>query len=543
MTHVIGQGCCNDASCVAVCPVQCIRPRPGDPEFTTTEQLYIDPASCIDCGACANVCPVEAIHHADSLPLALQPFGDINADYFAAHPLQDVSPPSIKRRRLATGSTLTVAIVGSGPSAMYAASELSEIEGCQVTVVERQPVPYGLVRAGVAPDHHRTKLVAEGWGRILRRPTVECLFNVEVGRDVTVQELLDHHHAVVWAAGSSDDRKLGIGGEDLPGVVSAREFVAWYNGHPDFAHQTFDLSGKRAVIIGNGNVALDVARALAQSPTVYERTSMSNLALKALRASAIEEVQVIGRRGQAHAAYGTAELIALSRLEGVDLLADPQEVTVTDEELAAATADSESKPFERRRAVVDAASRREQSSMRRVLLRFRQTPVELLGIDAVKAIVLTDPAGTRETVETSLVIRSVGFRGRPAPDLPFDEAAGVIPNEAGRITDPNTGLPLPGLYCSGWIKRGSTGVIGTNRVDSEETVNSLLEDVREDRVPQPTGTPEQLIYIVRSRGLNVVDAAGWHRIDEAEKAGGQATGRDRLKFLSFERMVQEARDS
>ncbi|TWP32562.1 FAD-dependent oxidoreductase [Leekyejoonella antrihumi] len=264
MAFVITQSCCGDASCVSVCPVQCIRPRPDDPDFTTAEQLYIDPNSCIDCGACATACPVEAIYPEAELRQSGGAFRDMNADYFASHALSDVTPLPLTRHRLSRERPeCRVAIVGAGASGLYAAAELSEIRGGSVTILERTPTPYGLIRSGVAPDHDRTKLMGEHFAQVLRRPNVTCLFNVEVGRDVSVDELLRHHHAVLWAAGASDDRTMNIPGEDRAGSVAAGDFISWYNGHPDFADRQFDLSGKRAVIIGNGNVALDVARVLA----------------------------------------------------------------------------------------------------------------------------------------------------------------------------------------------------------------------------------------------------------------------------------------
>lgn len=541
MTFVITQACCDDASCVPVCPVQCIRPRPDDPDFTTTEQLYIDPQTCIDCGACAAVCPVEAIFPEADLPSSLAEFRAINTDYFAAHPLQDVAPIPIARRRLPPEqSRLRVAIVGAGPSALYAAAELSEIRGVTVTVLERTPTPHGLLRAGVAPDHERTKLIGGRFDRVLRRPNVTCLFNVEVGRDVSIAELLQHHHAVLWAAGASDDRRLGIPGEDLKGSVSAREFVSWYNGHPDVADRRFDLSGTTAVVIGNGNVALDVARVLARPVAAFEPTSMSDLALEALRSSNIEEVVVVGRRGRAFAAYSTAELLALSQLPGVDLLADPAEVTVTEQELETAQGRG-SADFARRRAIIDAAVRRTPTSPRRIVMRYRLTPTELTGDRAVSGIVLARPDGTRETIETSLVVRAVGFRGRAASGLPFDSSIGVIPNVGGRVVDPVTGHTLPGLYCTGWIKRGPTGVIGTNRADSAETVASLLSDVAAGGLTDPPDDPVHLIDLLHRRQPDLVDAAGWWRIDEEERRAGRTFGRSRVKLLGADALLRAAR--
>lgn len=542
MTFVITQGCCDDASCVPVCPVQCIRPRPGDAQFTTTEQLYIDPNTCVECGNCAVACPVDAIVHEADLAPSQAEFRQINADYFVAHPLHDVHPLPVERRRLPREQTeLRVAIVGAGPSGLYAAEQLSEIPGVTVTILERTLTAHGLVRAGVAPDHDRTKLIGDRFDRVLRRPNVFCLLNVEAGRDVSVDELLRHHHAVIWAAGASDDRKMGIPGEDLEGSVSAREFVSWYNGHPDFADRQFDLSGRTAIVIGNGNVALDVARFLAQPVTALEKTSVSDRALEALRGSNIDEVVVVGRRGQAFAAYSTAELLALSRLPGVDLLADPAEVSVTEQELEIAQG-RRAADFARRRAIIDAAARRVPEASRRIVMRYRLTPIELTGHGAVSGIALARPDGQHESLDTSLVIRAVGFRGGGAPGLPYDSFAGVIPNDGGRVVDPDTGTPLRGLYCTGWIKRGPTGVIGTNRLDSAETVASLLSDAAEVGLHVPTEEPRQLIELLRRRQPDLVDTAGWWRIDEAERSAGRASGRFRVKLLSPAELLQAARE-
>jgi ferredoxin--NADP+ reductase len=398
MTFVITPGCCSDASCVSVCPVQCIRPRPGDPDFLTTEQLYIDPATCIDCQACMDECPIDAVHADYDMPDNHGDLLSINAEYFLDHPVVESSAPQHKPFRLPEDRPrLRVAVVGTGPAACYAVAQLVEVRGVEVSVFERLPTPFGLVRAGVAPDHQQTKSIGELFRQALGHSAVSCFFNVEVGVDVTVDELLEHHHAVIWAAGAEDDRKLGIPGEDLPGSHSAREVVAWYNGHPDHAGTELDLSGETAVLIGNGNVALDVARTLSCPNGVLSSTDMADHAVRALSDSKITEVVVAARRGPEHAAYSTGELAALARLEGVDLLAHADEVS------------SQRAPDVRRDAVLTAATERQVApDHRQVRLRFGLTPLSIDGDEHVRSVTFARADGEVETIETSLVLRAIG---------------------------------------------------------------------------------------------------------------------------------------
>ncbi|KAA9157302.1 4Fe-4S dicluster domain-containing protein [Amycolatopsis acidicola] len=525
MTFVISQGCCRDASCVAVCPVQCIRPRPGDPEFETAEQLYIDPAVCIDCGACVEECPVDAIHPDHDLPAELSGYLDVNAAHFASGADYDRIPVRHVRPRLPEAAEeLRVAVIGTGPAACYAATELATNRGTHVTVLDRQPAPFGLVRSGVAPDHPRTKLIADRFASVLSRSNVDCYFNVHVGTDVTVAELLEHHHAVIVATGAQDDRRLGIEGEDLPGSHGAKDFVAWYNGHPDHSGDVVDLSGERAVVIGTGNVALDVARILMRDPETLARTDIAEPALQALRDSNIREVVIVGRRGPESIACSAGELEELAKLPGVELT-----VTCPPEDL------EHLDPGDRRFRVLTEAAR-EPSGGKRIDLRFRSVPEALNGTDRVESITL---AGQGE-LAASLVVRAIGFSSQPLAGLPFNADKGILPNERGRVLEPETGEPVAGVYCTGWVKRGPTGVIGSNKVCAEESVAGLLEDFVSGRLVKPLHTREEFAALMAGRVPGAVGFDGWRRIDETERERGAESGRPRLKIVTKQEMLTVA---
>ncbi|WP_344041953.1 FAD-dependent oxidoreductase [Nocardioides panacihumi] len=529
MTYVITQGCCNDGSCITVCPVQCIRPRPGDPDFTSTEQLYIDPETCIDCGACLDECPVDAVHSDWDLPEQYSDYLAINADYFVTNPLVGVGPPTFTRRTLPENrSTLSVAVVGTGPAACYAAGALSEIKGVSVTMLERLPTPYGLVRAGVAPDHANTKKITDRFATVLGRANVSCYFNVEVGRDVSLSELLDYHHAVLWAGGARDDRRLGIEGEEKDGVHGARSFVAWYNGHPDHTAEEFDLSGERVVVIGNGNVALDVARTLLRPTEVLERTEMAEHAVAALRASNVREVVIAARRGPEHAAFSLGEIMALDQLDGIT-------VSAVDDELTGRDGDR------RHDVLVRAASRTSGGDTKSIRFRFGLEPVAVEGDGAAEAVVFRRPDGGTERVETSLVLRAIGYRGTPVDGLPFDEVTATLPHDAGRVVDPQTDESVPGVYCSGWIKRGPRGIIGSNKSDAEETVDSILQDLVADRLSDPAYPSADLEKLLSGRVDDLLDKAAWGRIDLEEKRLGRESSRPRLKLVTVEELLAASR--
>jgi ferredoxin--NADP+ reductase len=528
MAYVVTQNCCNDATCVAVCPVDCIHPTPAEREYARTEMLYIDPATCIDCGACSDVCPVDAIVPGDAVAPDIDRYRDINAEYFRRNPRTAAPGAHVQPLPLAVATAgvddppaLRVAIVGSGPSAFYAAEELLARRdiAAEVTMFERLPVAGGLVRFGVAPDHWHTKTVDRVFDRTARRDGFTFHLGVEVGRDVTLDEVLAHHHAVIHASGASGDRRLGIPGEDLPGSHPAREFVAWYNGHPEHADREFDLTAPRAVVVGNGNVALDVARILVSDVETLRRTDIADHALDALGLSRVEEVVVLGRRGPEHAACTTPELLALGSLPGIDVLVEGP---------VAAGPDAPAKL-----KILAEYSRREPTpGNKRIVLRFGATPREVLGTDRTEALVVagTD-GGTVDRIECGMVLRAVGYRGLPIAGLPFDETTGTVANVAGRVVEAATGQAVAGHYVAGWIKRGATGVIGTNRYCAAETVEALLDDHRAGLLTDPTASAADLTALVRARRPDSLGGADWRAIDRVERERGREEGRPRIKIV------------
>ncbi len=453
---------------------------------------------------------------------------------------------------------LRVAIVGSGPAGFYAAEQLLRADGvvAEVDVYDRLPTPFGLVRAGVAPDHPKLKSVIRVYEKTAAREGFRFFGGIEVGTHVTPAELAQRYHAVIYTYGTATDRQLGIPGEDLPGSHAATEFVAWYNGHPDFADARFDLSCERAVVIGNGNVAADVTRMLALPHEELAATDAADHAIEALRQSSIREIVVLGRRGPAQAAFTNPEVRELGEMTIADVIVDPAEVELDDasrEFLASGAAD----PTNRRNVEIltEFARRKPQGKERRIVLRFRRSPVEIQGDGRVERIVVARnelyrddegnvrarDTGERETIECGLVLRSIGYRGVGIDGLPFDERRGVIPNEAGRVLDPGSGEPVPGVYAAGWIKRGPSGVIGTNKKDAQETVDSLLADLAAGRLPADADDPESVERFLSERQPSLVSYAGWEAIDAAERSRGEPQGRPRVKFVRVDEMVEVAR--
>ncbi|MEU8894627.1 FAD-dependent oxidoreductase [Nocardia sp. NPDC048505] len=504
MPYVVTQSCCSDASCVYACPVNCIHPTPDEPDFRTAEMLYVDPKACVDCGACASACPVDAITSSKKLTDAQLPFIEINADFYREarpRPLlaRPVPAPEIRTER----EPLRVAIIGSGPSAMYAADELLTQPEVSVSVFDRLPVPYGLARHGVAPDHDRTRQVSRLFDVISAQPGFSSYLNVEVGKHVSHEELLEHFHAVIYAVGASADRKLGIPGEGLPGSTSATDFVAWYNGHPDHAADSIDLSHRRAVIVGNGNVALDVARILTADPEALAHTDIAPYALRALRESKIEEVVVLGRRGPAESAFTVPEFVGLLGSD-VDIVIDgelPQPEGALPFHVA------------QKLKLLEGVASRPSGKRKRIVFRYLASPTEILGAERVTGVrvarneLVADEAGVlravatgaTEDLEAGLVLASVGYRGVPLTGLPFDERANVIPNLDGRVLEQAGGTVFSGAYVTGWIKRGPTGFIGTNKSCAQQTVQQLADDFNAGRLRQPARGAVEFDRLIRAR--------------------------------------------
>jgi ferredoxin--NADP+ reductase len=451
-------------------------------------------------------------------------------------------------RVTATGTALRVAVVGSGPAGFYAAGALLDAEvPVEVDMIERLPTPWGLVRLGVAPDHPKLKTVSRAFERIAAKPGFRFFGNVEVGRHLTHADLTRLYDAVIYAFGAQSDRRLGIPGEGLAGSWSATEFVAWYNGHPDFHDQEFDLNVERAVVIGNGNVALDVARMLALTPEELAPTDTTEPAIEAIGASTLREIVIVGRRGPAQASWTTQELKEMGELAGAEIRVDPAEL----EGAGAAEDDTNTK---RNLEVLHEFALRQPGGKPLVIrFLFFRSPTAIHGETRVESIELVRnwleeqdgrlvavPTGEREMLDCGLVFRSVGYRGVGLPDLPFDERRGTIRNKAGRVHD-EAGRLLAATYCAGWIKRGPTGIIGTNKKDAAETVAGLLEDVQEGRlIHREDVSADAVEALLLKRGTRPVLYQGWTSIDELERATGEKLGRPRVKLRTWDELLEAA---
>jgi ferredoxin--NADP+ reductase len=458
---------------------------------------------------------------------------------------------------------LRVAIIGSGPAGFYAAGHLlkskSHPDLCvQVDMYDRLPTPWGLVRGGVAPDHPNIKAVSRVYEKTAAHPEFRFYGNVEYGRDLSHEDLTGRYHAVIYAVGSQTDRRMGIPGEDLPGSWAATEFVAWYNGHPDYRDLQFDLSHERAIVVGNGNVATDVARMLALTRDELATTDVADHALEVLAESRVREIVVLGRRGPAQAAFTNPELLELGEMSDADVFVDPADAELDPLSRAFVESDDASMTVRKNVEIIFGYAAREPTGKpRRIVLRFLVSPVEILGEERVEGIricrneLVPDESGALrarptdevEELECGLVFRSIGYRGTPLEGLPFDERRCVIPNEGGRILTEG-GEPLPGEFVVGWIKRGPTGIIGTNKRDAQETIDLVLEDLDAGRLREPADPDrDSLDTLLAERAPEHVTYAGWEAIDRAEKAAGEPHGRPRVKLCSFDELLDAAREA
>jgi ferredoxin--NADP+ reductase len=456
------------------------------------------------------------------------------------------------------GNPLRVAIVGSGPAGFYTAEHILKHDGAhaEVDMFDRLPTPYGLVRFGVAPDHPKIKSVIRVYEKTAARPEFRFFGNVEVGVDVNVEELRERYHAVVFAYGTATDRHLGIPGEDLPGSHPATEFVNWYNAHPDFADREFDLSCERVVVIGNGNVAADVARMLALTADELGETDTADHAIEAFSGSGVKEILVLGRRGPAQAAFTNPEVRELGEMANADIDIDEGEMEL--DELSREWLDSDdADPTNRRNVEIftDFSKRDPEGKPQKIALRFLRSPIEIKGDGRVERIVVGKnelqrddsgriravDTGEREEIECGLVLRSIGYKGIPIEGVPFDERTGTISNEGGRVTD--DGEQVPGLYAVGWIKRGPSGVIGTNKKDAQETVDNLFADLEAGKVPEAELASDRasIVSLLNERVPDHVTFEGWQAIDAAEVEAAGGSKRPRVKMCRVDELVEASK--
>ena len=449
-------------------------------------------------------------------------------------------------------SPLKVAIVGSGPSGFYACEALLKSDlSTEVDMFERLPVPYGLVRSGVAPDHPKLKQAIKIYARIAESTQFSFFGNVTIGQDIPVDVLQSNYHAVIFTCGAESDRMLGIPGEDLPGSHTATEFVGWYNGHPDYRNRSFDLSHEVAVIFGQGNVAADVGRILAKTVDELKYTDIAEHALNDLAKSNIKDIYVIGRRGPAQAKFTSKELKEFGELQDCNPIVDKDELQLTEEselELADKTNAGSKKIFDLFQGYSEQVSSLEKQ--KRIHFTFLKSPVELIGDGCVEKVKLEINAlsgkafnqsakGTGKCIElsTSIVFRSIGYKGVPIPGVPFDQNRGVIPSTDGRVTNDTAGAPIPGLYVAGWIKRGPSGIIGTNRADSVATIKSLLDDLEQLKSDgEKEGGKATSLYLNKA-GVKYVNFSNWKIIDENEIARGQPKDKPREKYTYVKEML------
>ena len=564
MAYAITQACCADASCVAVCPVDCIHPTPDEPDFGTTEMLYVDAGVCIDCGACADACPVDAIKPIDLLRGGEEVFAQLNADFYIENPQysggsHESAPTTFVDAAYAGERPLRIAIVGTGPAASYAARFLLTGTDSRISMLDRLPLPGGLVRAGVAPDHVDTKRFGEQFAWAYSHPRTTMLMNVDVGEDITHDELLEYHDAVIYAVGAHQSRPLGISGEELDGVYAAPDVVGWYNGDPDIGADAVDVRPGRVVIVGNGNVALDIARILLEDRDRLAATDMADYALDALRGCDVREVVLMARRGPEHAAFTRPELLMMP--DGIELLVadDPRTAATLDaaEEGTKAALladlpriswpaspdnpDSPDSPDNSDSLDSPESAAEPPAGKRRIVMAFHSTVDRAEGPGRIEHLTISGPEGHTYGLPAQTLVRSTGHRGAPVADLPFDEASATVPNSSGRVMDPASGAAIPGAYVVGWIKRGASGGIGVNRGCATETIRTMLSDSARGELTPPQKSPRQLTSLLRRRTGSLITRRRMQAIDRAERKRGRHEGRPRVKFTTRSSLLSAGR--
>lgn len=451
---------------------------------------------------------------------------------------------------------LRVAIIGSGPSGFYAADHLQKQKNLVVHIdmFDRLPTPFGLVRGGVAPDHGKIKSVTKVYDKIAADPNFRFYGNVEFGKDLTHEDISKFYHQVIYAVGAQTDKRMEIPGEDLPGSHPATEFVAWYNGHPDYRDFKFDLTQESAIVVGVGNVAMDVARILASSYEELVKTDMADYALEALKNSKVRNIYLLGRRGPAQAAFTTPEVKELGELEETDVVADINEVTLDPLSKAFLEANPDSSIQNNIEIMTGYAKQTTKGRPKKLHMRFLVSPVEITGNGRVEAVKIVKnelfqnkdgslrPKATdkSEILKAGLIFRSIGYKGVALPGVPFNDSWGVIPNKDGRVHDPKSDKIVDGEYVVGWIKRGPSGVIGTNKPDSQATVNMMLEDLNQNKCFNPSAANREAVEkMLCDKKVKFVSYQEWQKLDQLELQRGQAAGRPRLKFTRVNDMLTE----
>lgn len=557
MAYVVTQACIGKkhTSCVDVCPVDAFRDGP--------EMLFIDPDICIDCNACLTACPEQAIFPTSAVPNAMRNFIAINAEKSQTYP---VIRESIGRD-VATSPMVTFggrfAVVGSGPSGFYAAEELlKQMPSSQVDMFERLPTPFGLVRYGVAPDHPRIKSVSSGFERIAQNPRFRFFGNVEIGRDLLRADLLQNYTSVIYATGGSRSRELAIPGADLPNTFGSSAFIGWYNGHPDHADLAVDLSAQTAVVIGIGNVALDIARMLVLDPKQLAKTDMADEALAKFKISSVDEVVLMARRGPAQAAFTPKELEQLMGITHLDLLVDPADLEL-DEKAAAQLALPEFGESRQNIKLLQEISRRPlprvaQAGRKRIRFMFFHSPLsiesDIPGLKSLRAVrnaitrdamgrISAEPSERTVTIKAGLIVHAIGYQGNVVGDVPFDAKRGVFLNQLGRVGATHRQVAESREYAAGWIKRGASGVIGSNKQCASDTVAQLLADLPGIGGAAPVAGGHDIANVLSERGVEAINFSDWRLLDDHELEQGRLQGRARLKISVVGRMLEIIRSA